>query len=71
MYRVAYFEALDTACGEIQRRFEQSDMGIVCELESLLLRASNGDNLPSDIEDLAPLVKEMVSRKVDLARLKV
>lgn len=68
MYRVAYFEALDTACGEIRRRFEQSDMGIVCELESLLLHASNGDNLPSDF---APSVQEMLSGKVDLDRLKV
>lgn len=68
MYRVAYFEALDTACGEIQRRFEQSDMGIVRELESLLLNASNGESLPSDF---APSITETMSERVDLARLKV
>ena len=68
MYRVTYFEVLDTACGEVKRRFEQSDSGIVCELELLLLNASNGDNLPADI---TPEVKEIIDGKVDLARLKV
>ena len=29
-YRHAYFEALDQACGEIERRFDQSDLRICC-----------------------------------------
>lgn len=37
MYHQAYFEALDHAGGEIKKRFDQSDLASVCEVESLLL----------------------------------
>ncbi len=33
-YRHAYFEALEQACGEIDRRFDQSDLSVVVEIES-------------------------------------
>ena len=42
MYRQAYYEVLDLAVGELQKRFKQSDLELVNELESLLVTAANG-----------------------------
>ncbi len=36
-YRHAYFEALEQACGEIDRQFDQSDISVVVEIESFLI----------------------------------
>ena len=43
MYRHAYYEALDLVSEEVERRFQQSDINTVKEVEVLLLSASNGD----------------------------
>ena len=49
-YCHAYFEALELGFGEVDRRFEQSDNGIILTIiESLLLDASNGK--PVQISD--------------------
>ena len=41
-YRRAYFEALDQACGELEKRFDQSDLTIIHDMEALLVNAANG-----------------------------
>ena len=41
-YRQAYFEVLEQACGEIENRFNQSDLSVVHHIESLLIDAANG-----------------------------
>ena len=45
-YRHIYFEVLDHAVGEIERRFNQSDLPLVCEVEKLLLDSANGKEVP-------------------------
>lgn len=65
-YRHAYYEVLELASGEVSRRFDQSDVGLIQETESLLLRAANGENIPS--------IPQPVSKyfdRVDPALLKV
>ena len=42
-YRQAYFEALELAAGEVERRFDQADLNIVKEIEMVLLSAANGE----------------------------
>ena len=42
-YRHAYFEALDQACGELENRFDQSDLTIIHDIEALLVNAANGE----------------------------
>ena len=63
----AYFEALDHVGGEIEKRFDQSDLASVCEVESLLLEAANGQNISEIPETVTMYFREMI----DLARLKV
>ena len=67
MYRVTYFEALDYACGEVQRRFDQSDLATVSEIESLLLDASNGKT-PTEI---STTVQDFFREKIDLSRFNI
>ena len=43
MYGQAYFEVLDLVAGEVERRFDQADLGVVSELESVLISVANGD----------------------------
>ena len=42
-YRQAYFEALDNADGEVEKRFDQSDLTFVRVVELLLDAANGGD----------------------------
>ena len=49
MYRQKYFEALDVVCEEINRRFDQKDLKVVIDIESLLLDSANG--ITRDIPD--------------------
>ena len=42
-YRHLYFEVLELASGEIERRFKQSDFNVIQDLESVLLNAANGE----------------------------
>ena len=66
-YRHAYLEALDHACGEIQRRFDQSDLTVVSEVETLLLDSANGTEIPG----IPEVVAEFFHGKIDLVRLKI
>ena len=65
--RQAYFEAFDNAGGEVEKRFDQSDLAFVCVVESLLLDAANGE----DVSEIPESVVEYFQGKIDLARLKV
>ena len=47
-YRHIYFEALDLAYGEVERRFNQADFHIIQKMESLLIKAANGEVLQPD-----------------------
>ena len=42
LYRRKYFEVLDVVCEEIKRRFDQKDLKVVADMESLLLDSANG-----------------------------
>ena len=65
-YRHAYFEALDQACGEIERRFDQSDLSVVLEIESLLINSANGQHT------LAPELHQILGKyHIDIDRLKM
>ena len=52
-YRHAYFEVLGYAIGEIVRRFDQSDIAIVCKVESLLTDAANDKDISEIPEAVA------------------
>ena len=66
-YRHAYFEVLDYAIGEIVRRFDQSDLAIVREVESLLINAANGKDIP----EIPEAVAKYFQGTLDLACLKI
>lgn len=66
-YRHAYFEAIELASGEVENRFDQSDIRKIKDIESLLLHASNGISLESISED----VQNFLSGDIDLDRLKL
>ena len=53
-YRQQYFEALELAQGGLESRFQQRNMETVRSLESLLLKAANGEftALPAALSDL-------------------
>lgn len=40
-----YFEAIELASGEIDKRFDQSDINTIRAIESLLLDAANGKSV--------------------------
>ena len=65
-YRHAYFEALELAAGEVQRRFDQADLKIVKEIEVLLLNATNGEV----VQSLPSTVLDYVGNDFDQERLK-
>ena len=64
MYHVTYFEALDYANGEVKRRFEQSDLATVSEIESI--DTANGKS-----PEISTVVQEFLMEKIDLSRLKI
>lgn len=65
-YRHAYFEALEQTCGEIERRFDQSDLSVVLKMESLLLNSANGQHT------LEPELHQILEKHgVDIDRLKM
>lgn len=66
-YRHAYYEALEVASGEVARRFDQPDICVIQEIESLLLNAANGEDIP----EIPQPVTEYFGKKVDVARLRI
>ena len=52
-YRHAYYEVLDLAIGEIERRFDHNDLNTVKKIEMLLVNAGNGvltDSFDSELQ---------------------
>ena len=43
-YHQAYFVVIEQACGEIENRFDQSDLSVLSNIESLLINAANGSH---------------------------
>ena len=69
MYRQAYSEVLDFVAGEVERWFDQADLGMVCELESLLISAANGDG--KGAVQIGRSVAEYLEVHVDINRLQM
>ena len=67
MYRHAYYEALDLVSEEVERRFQQSDINTIKEIEVVLLSASNGDV----IDSLPDTVVDFLKNDLEVDRLKV
>lgn len=81
-YRHVYYEVLDLAIGEIERRFDHKDLNTVTQIEMLLVNAGNGvlaDSLDPGLESYLKddfdldrlktqlsLVKDMVANAQDL-----
>ncbi len=63
-YREQYMDVMKTLEEEILRRFQQKDLKIVTELESILLNSSNG-NVPEISKD----VQDMYAKDLDFSRL--
>lgn len=42
LHRQEFFEALELVDNQLERRFEQEDFQVVCDLENMLLKAANG-----------------------------
>jgi len=66
-FRHKYFETLELAVGEIERRFNQEDIGVINSLESFLIDNAN-DNSTSMPDNLETYLKDT---GFDLERLKV
>ena len=66
-YRHTYFETLELAFGEVARRFEQSDLAKIKDIEKLLLDAANG----RDIEPISDVLLDFLGSDVDCNRLKI
>ena len=64
LYRLNYFESLGTVCEEIRRWFDQEDLKVVADMESLLLDSANGMN-PS----IPQVITAMYTRELDEDRL--
>ena len=65
-YRHSYYEILDPAAGEIERRFTHDDLKIVTQIEELLINAGNG--VLNDSFD--PSLHIYLENDIDLERLK-
>ncbi|XP_065900823.1 zinc finger MYM-type protein 1-like [Dysidea avara] len=56
-HRRMYFEVAEATAGEVERRFIQKDLGIVNEIESILIEFSNGNTEKSISPDLEMYLK--------------
>lgn len=66
-YRQTYFETLDLAVGEVERRFQRSDLHIIKDIDNLLLNAANR----REIEPISDVVAKFLENDVDPERFKV
>ena len=62
-----YFEVIELAAGEVERRFIQKDMAIINDIETSLIGFANGNKEVSISEDL----KAYLEDDFDLERLKI
>ena len=67
MHRQAFFEFLDLVADEVERRFDQADLCVVRELESLLISVANGDG--KGAVQIGRSVVEYLQEHVDINRL--
>ena len=58
-YRHAYFEVMELATGEVERRFDQSDLHTIRKIEQLMLDACNGNDYTS-FDDVLCYLKDDV-----------
>ena len=65
-YRHAYYEVMELAAGEVERRFNQSDLHIIRKIEKLLIDACNGAKY-TKFDDVMSFLKD----DVDSERFKV
>lgn len=66
-YRHAYFETIELAAGEIEKRFAHKDMSTIKEIEEILVKAGNGEA----IDTLSPVIQSYFGNDIDLDRFKV
>ena len=66
-YRHAFFETLELAAGEVEKRFDHEDIRTIKEIETLLLKAGNGETT----ESLSSLLQNYLKNDIDLERLKI
>ena len=66
-FRHDYFEALELAAGEVERRLDQSDFSMITGIEKLIVNAANG-TIPKDIPDS---VSKYLEGDVDAECLKI
>ena len=64
-YRHAYFEVLELAAGEVGRRFDHEDLYLIKEIEILLLKAGNGEDLA-----FSSSIQSYLENDIDLEQLK-
>ena len=64
-YRQAYFEALEQACGKLEKMFHQSDLTIIHDTEALVVNAANGEAVPEISDDIIKCFRG----KIDVSRL--
>ncbi|XP_065885455.1 zinc finger MYM-type protein 1-like [Dysidea avara] len=67
MYRQTYYEAIDTVSEEVKRRFDQSDIQLIRDIETLLLTCANGTGTDS----LSQALVRFLEGDVDVEHLKV
>ena len=65
-YRHIYYEALEVVAGEVEQRFDQTDLHIIKDLELLLLRAANGQRF-----QILEALSSYMEGDVDQAPLKI
>lgn len=64
-YRHAYFQTLELAAAEVERRFDQADMNTIKEIELLLVKAGNGET----IDSISPAIQSYLCRDIEQDRL--
>jgi len=62
-----YYEALEQAIGEINRRFQQSNLHIINKLEGLLLNAGNG----KQTAPIPEVLSDFLTENIDMDRFKI
>ena len=60
-YRHAYFETLELAAGEVEKRFDHEDLVTIKEIETLLMKAANGETMDS----LSPTIQSYLKYDAD------
>jgi len=60
-YRHFYFEVMELAAGEIEKRFDQSDLYLIKNIEQLLLDACNGKQSYTGFDDVTSYLKDDVN----------